>query len=562
MKSNWGVRAKLYGMIGAVLTVIVVGGYFITADLLRLRSSIDYYERVQNYYSQVRHVEVTIEAINLVAMDMLVDSLKDDFKGLEKRRFDQLASEKIDLDKSMADLLKDADALGVQDLVNGLKDTMQSLYRQTESLGNVLRYKRLSSDELSKFDDSIDGTEGEAAKKVTALAAKMNSEFKVSSDKQADAIAGLQRNALIMAGIVLLTLLVIGISTVTSLIASMGKVHVNLTKSTGELKETSDRLAESAQKMATSTAESAAAIQESVSSMAEMTAMLKQTSQHTDSAASLSQQILTKSDEGSRVMADLSDSMTKIATANSRLGEITKIIDDIRGRTNLINDIVFKTQLLSVNASIEAARAGHHGKGFSVVANEVANLATMSGKAANEIGALLHESTGKVGSIVDGTSQAVKGGEQICKSAVQMFSAINRSIADISEKVAQIDVATKEQEAGVRQTSAALAQMNSATTSTSHIARDNAQLGALLLKQCERMGSVASMLNSTLFGEALAEAFAESREPIAEARNIVSHGGPNVDKVISLNQAELATTLIDKIKVSGSGSYKSTGTDG
>ena len=565
MKSSWGVRTKLYGMIGAVVTVIVIGGYFVTADLLKLHSVVESYEKTQLANSQARHLELIVANMNLIGMDMLVDSLEDEFKGLEKKRYDDLAVEKEDMDKTISLVLKDAEGFGVMDVASGLRDTMMLMYKNVESLGSLLRYKRPSNEEIGKFDRAIDGAKEESEKKITVLTSKIYAEFRTTSDRQQAALQSLQRTSLAIAGVILLTLLLIGVSTIKSLMNSMGKVHKSLSKSTNELRETSDRLAESSQKMATSTAESAAAIQESVSSMAEMTAMLKQTSQHTDSASTLAQQILSRSDEGSRVMSDLSESMTKIATANSRLGDITKIIDDIRGRANLINDIVFKTQLLSVNASIEAARAGHHGKGFSVVANEVANLATMSGKAANEIGALLHESTSKVAGIVDGTSQSVRGGEQICKSAVQMFASISQSIGDISEKVAQIDVATKEQETGIRQTNAALAQMNSATTSTSHVARENAQLGSLLLKQCDRMSSVNGVLNVTLFGETQEEQFIESQEPTAEVRQ-ERFSGPNLDKIISLSQAELAGTLIDKIKINGGGhgssSYKSTGTDG
>ncbi|MHA0111674.1 methyl-accepting chemotaxis protein, partial [Klebsiella pneumoniae] len=78
--------------------------------------------------------------------------------------------------------------------------------------------------------------------------------------------------------------------------------------------------------------------------------------------------------------------------ANSQLQSISNIIGEISAKTNIINDIVFKTQLLSFNASIEAARAGQHGRGFAVVAEEVGNLAQMSGNAAKEIRALLEDS--------------------------------------------------------------------------------------------------------------------------------------------------------------------------
>jgi methyl-accepting chemotaxis protein len=462
-------------------------------------------------------------------------------------------------------LHKDADEFGTSDLVAGSKESMLLMYRNIEMLAGALRSRRLSTEEVGKFDSAIDSNKNETLKKIDKIKEKIYTEFKSASDKQAQAVLDLQKTLLGLVLVVLATLFIAGLSTVRSLMASMAKVNLTMTKSTKEMRQTSDRLADSSQKMATSTAESAAAIQESVSSMAEMTAMLKQTSQHTESASDLAQQILTKSDEGSRVMSDLSDSMTKISLANARLADITKIIDDIRGRTNLINEIVFKTQLLSVNASIEAARAGHHGKGFSVVANEVANLATMSGKAANEIGTLLHESTSKVATIVDGTSNAVKGGEHICRNAVQMFALISESIGEISDKVGQIDIATKEQETGIRQTSAALAQMNSATTSTSHVARDNAHLGTLLLKQCDRMVSATSLLNTTIYGQVQAEATIEVREPIAEARSIAMEDHQvdlDLDKIISMNQADLATALIDKIKVNGPGSYKGTGTDG
>ncbi len=67
----------------------------------------------------------------------------------------------------------------------------------------------------------------------------------------------------------------------------------------------------------------------------------------------------------------------------------------------MINSIVFKTQMLSFNASIEAARAGAQGKGFAVVAAEVGRLADLSGKAASEISELLQSSQDRVKNLVE-----------------------------------------------------------------------------------------------------------------------------------------------------------------
>lgn len=79
--------------------------------------------------------------------------------------------------------------------------------------------------------------------------------------------------------------------------------------------------------------------------------------------------------------------------ANTKLGRLVGLIASIKNKTKVIDDLVFESRLLSFNASIEAARAGVHGKGFSVVAEEVGKLASMSGKAADEIRTLLDSST-------------------------------------------------------------------------------------------------------------------------------------------------------------------------
>jgi methyl-accepting chemotaxis protein len=547
------------------------GMYFLHHNLQDVRHNIQENQRMEELVRSVNHLKMTAVSFNLSAMDMLVDSLGADFKGLDPKRLEELEDEKIHYDKNFREMKEETEHFALTGEIKELSENLESLYAAVRGLGDTLKSRKPSESELDKFDTLIDSSKEDALAKIEKILDEIGDKSSALATAQKDALNQMTQNALFTAVFVILSLVIVGASTSRSLMTSMSKVHDQLSKSNRELRSTGDRLAESAQTMASSTAESAAAIQESVSSMAEMTAMLKQTSQHTDAAATLAHDILSRSDEGSRVMSELSESMTRIAAANSKLTEITKIIDDIRGRTNLINDIVFKTQLLSVNASIEAARAGHHGKGFAVVANEVANLATMSGKAATEIGSLLHESVSKVAGIVEGTSESVKGGETTCKTAVKMFASISHSIGDISEKVSQIDIATKEQEAGIRQTSAALAQMNVATTSTSQVARDNAHLGGLLLRQCDRVKGVTNLLTITVFGESVAHERDESNHLTDEASSneilASGHGDPAIvrgssTKVLDMTNHELATRIVNKVKSRDPSNSKYTGTDG
>ena len=263
---------------------------------------------------------------------------------------------------------------------------------------------------------------------------------------------------------------------------------------------TSHTLHQTSQHSAGTASHQSAAIQETVAAMAEMSSMLGQTATHAQSASALAGSVSQQTVDGTKTMQNMAASMDTIAAANRRLKEITQIIEDISAKTNVINDIVFKTQLLSVNASIEAARAGQHGKGFAVVANEVSNLATMSGKAADEIRTLLKQSHDQVSQIVGATNESVKDGQAVSADALTTFATISKSVGIISERVSRIHEATREQDIGVHQTSESMAQMSLSTSDYSGVASENAVLAEDLRQQSVKLSRIGRVMNFVVFG--------------------------------------------------------------
>jgi len=281
---------------------------------------------------------------------------------------------------------------------------------------------------------------------------------------------------------------------------SLSKVQSHMSSATQSMRREAEGILSVSTSLAEQSSHLSAAIQESVSSMTQISSMLSQTTRNASVTAELSKDVLVEARDGVAVMEDMASSMKSISSSSSRLKEIVKVIDNIAAKTNVINDVVFKTQLLAVNASIEAARAGHHGKGFAVVANEVASLATLSGKASTEIRELLGSSATHVTDIIEGTTRSVQDGERTSDLSSKAFSSIVKSVEAISDKVDQISAASREQESGVSQTSVALSQMNQSTTATNQLAQNNAKLGGEIMKISDTLRAVDKSMKYLVTG--------------------------------------------------------------
>lgn len=274
--------------------------------------------------------------------------------------------------------------------------------------------------------------------------------------------------------------------------------------------------------VSSSTQEQASSIQETVSTLDEITSMVNTSVESAQNSSTKADESLSIASEGQEVVKKMifsmeeinksnSDIMEEIHRSNGRIGEIVKVINEISQKTTVINDIVFQTKLLSFNASVEAARAGENGKGFSVVAEEVGNLAKMSGTASNEISAMLEESIIKVNSIIKETStniqrlvdignQKVKDGATVADRCGEVLNEVVVNATIVKKMMNEVSLASKEQAEGVKNIALAMNQLDQTTLSNAESASHSSQSSKELSLQADELHSNVQELEREIFG--------------------------------------------------------------
>jgi methyl-accepting chemotaxis protein len=141
------------------------------------------------------------------------------------------------------------------------------------------------------------------------------------------------------------------------------------------------------------------------------------------------------------------------------MNEIDEEVNAINEAISVIDQIAFQTNILSLNAAVEAATAGEAGKGFAVVAQEVRNLASRSAEAANEIKALVTNATNKANT-----------GKTISDKMIAGYSGLNDNIKKTIEIISNVAHASKEQLSGIEQINNAVNALDQQTQENAMIA--------------------------------------------------------------------------------------------
>ncbi len=313
---------------------------------------------------------------------------------------------------------------------------------------------------------------------------------------------------------------------VMAFINRLSKSLIQTTESLSLLAETnkqvSEKVSEASRVVSEGNNSNSSAVHETVSSLDEISSMVDANSdkaQLSDQSVkeTVSQVKASHSDMEEVVntmqgILEVSDEMILEFEKNTQeLQSIVEMIKNIDTKTKVINEIVFQTKLLSFNASVEAARAGEYGKGFSVVAEEVGNLATMSGRSAKEISDILSGSSERITEIIDRSISSIRtraektqvrarSGDELAKKCQESLNGVLNTTEQLQVLIQQIAAASKEQSDGVNNISKAMHMINSTSAANKTASDEAAQCGGELQHNAEKLFVLAEEIKTEVLG--------------------------------------------------------------
>ncbi|MCT7608696.1 methyl-accepting chemotaxis protein [Aliarcobacter butzleri] len=280
------------------------------------------------------------------------------------------------------------------------------------------------------------------------------------------------------------------------------------------LDKSSNVLLANVDKLNLSSNEAAASLEETAAALEEVTSNVRNNTQNIAQMAKLSTEVTASASQGEKL-------------AN----ETTVAMDEINNQVNLINEaigvidnIAFQTNILSLNAAVEAATAGEAGKGFAVVAGEVRNLASRSAEAAKEIKAIVENATTKANQ-----------GKSIATNMIEGYKELNQNISQTISLISDIQNASKEQLLGIEQINDAVTQLDRQT-----------QQNAMIASQTHDVALITDEISKLIVNDADAKEFVGKHDVKAKNVNV----GTNNKQIHEVEKKTVTPTKKDTKVVS------------
>lgn len=385
--------------------------------------------------------------------------------------------------------------------------TQEGISMLNEIAGSGLRYR---SDMESVMDLVRQGKEDEAltlarqqlagSQEATNLVTKAEQFREREKTLEAEGITALQATeSLLNTLIIVISILALASGVLLAILLSRS-INRQLRGATTQLASSSAELSAAASQLASGAAETAAAVSETTTTVEEVkqaadvaAEKAKYVSESAQKASQAAQGGKKAVDESIEAMKRIQEQMGSIAEGIVSLSEQSTTISDITGT---VTDIAEQSNLLAVNAAIEAAKAGEQGKGFAVVAQEVKSLADQSKQATSQVKSILGDIQKRISTVVMLTEQGSKASEAGVKQSViagESIQALVASVTEAGQAATQIAVSSQQQLAGMGQVASAMENIKQASTEsvsstqqTESTARNLHDLSEKLLRMVER----------------------------------------------------------------------------
>jgi len=364
-----------------------------------------------------------------------------------------------------------------------LRQTLPTLARVERTFDELIKYvdviyadlsakKKSDSQSLVKESDAID----EIVRKLT-----------VQIEKEVSAAVG-QANTAKNSATVLLTIITVGavaLAVILGITLALGitrpiiKISKDMKDGADQTTSAASQVSASSQSLSQGATEQASQLEETSSSLDQMASMTKMNADNASKASHLASEARSQAEKGDAAMKEMQGAMSSISHSSDEVSRIIKTIEEI----------AFQTNLLALNAAVEAARAGEHGKGFAVVADEVRNLAQRAAQAAKETASLIEQNI-----------ERTKGGAEIVTKASVSLAGIMDSAKKVADIVNEIAAASKEQSEGISQITTAVSSLDQVTQQNAASAEEGASAAEELSAQAEALNGMVSDLENLIEG--------------------------------------------------------------